>query len=213
MKSLLTLCLFVASAWGQAPAGYATVSFFGTPITVPLAATYAQSQIQPDETISIQALVNEGITSPQALVADFLLKVQGYCQAMSNASPPDCSDGGVAAAAPDAQQLAKDAALVPASQWTNFNPHLASNIQIAVALANAPPPAVAPAGQPLVGACVPDGLETICYMGPGATLASPAPANLTTITNGMQVTQNGHTYLAQLTSFIGMPSGFFIQVN
>jgi hypothetical protein len=69
-----------------------------------------------------------------------------------------------------------------------------------LATAGAAPPPAPPTG-PVVGACYQVASGTMCYPGPGA--------NLATITNGQQVTQNGVVYIAHIAQGLMGPSLWF----
>jgi hypothetical protein len=197
----------ISAAYAQtpptAPQGFTVTSFFGTPIVMPLLATYMANWQQTVQNQSILSLVNQGDNSPAALGAEAMAVAQGFCAATTNAPVPDCANpAGVAG--PIAAQIELEAALVPASQWSQstYNPQQPSTLALAVALATAeaaPPPA--PPTGPVVGTCYQLASGTMCYSGPGASL--------TTITNGQQVTQNGVTYIAHIAQGLMGPSLWF----
>jgi hypothetical protein len=186
-----------------APQGFVVTTFFGTPIVMPLLATYMANWEQTVENQSILSLVNQGDNSPAALASEAMAVAQAFCASTSNAPVPDCANpAGVAG--PIAAKIELEAALVPASQWSagTYNPQQPSTLALAVALATAeaaPPPA--PPTGPVVGTCYQLPSGTMCYAGPGASL--------TTIANGQQVTQNGVTYIAHIAQGLMGPSLWF----
>jgi hypothetical protein len=197
----------ISAAYAQTgptvPPGFTVTSFFGTPIVMPLLATYMGNWEQAVENQSILSLVNQGDTTPAALGSEAMAVAQAFCAATSNAPVPDCANpAGVAG--PIAAKIELEAAMVPASQWSagTYSPQQPSTLALAVALATAEaaPPPVPPTG-PVVGACYQVASATMCYPGPGASL--------TTITNGQQVTQSGVVYIAHITQGLMGPSLWF----
>jgi hypothetical protein len=185
------------------PQGFVVTSFWGTQIVMPLLATYMASWKQTVENQSILSLVNQGDTTPGALGSEAMAVAATFCASTVNAPVPDCANPALIAG-PIATQIEMEAALVPASQWSlsTYNPQQPSTLALAVSLATAeaaPPPA--PPTGPVVGACYQVASSTMCYPGPGA--------NLATITNGQQVTQNGVVYTAHIAQGLMGPSLWF----
>lgn len=164
--------------------GYVLTSFGGSPIVMPLLATYLASWELSVENQSILSLVDQGDASPSAIAAEAIAVAKDFCAATSAAPVPDCADpAGVAA--PLAAKLSLEAGLVPAGQWSaaSYDPHRPATLAMAAAAAPHSPPPAPPSTQPLVGACytMQPSQAVLCTAGPGATLASPAPAGTVTI--------------------------------
>lgn len=211
--------LMAVSGLAQAPAGFTTTSFFGTPIVMPLLQTYMANWEQIVENQSILSLVNQGDTTPAALGSEAMAVAQAFCAATSNAPVPDCASSATISAvlSPITQAITAAANTVPAGQWvaSSWSPSLCSTIALCLAVSSAAPPPPTPPGPLVVLPCVQVSAVTMCYSGSGVSgvtstgftyNGAPEPSNAV-------IEFNGASYQAHITVGLLGPSIWFSPVE